>query len=662
MNKTNVKIDGKETVEIRLNGGLFFKKGEDPGNWKLDEDGYLIGADGKYYERWYDDSEVIDNNPIVDLNGQWVEDTVSEAKGLNIDKNFDYFMSNSNYNVSNGYAQFKVSWKGLTHVDFLYRSYAEGSYDYLVINGLDKDKFTSEPSASTSGILAHTSGSQTTTYKTLSIDCDEGEHFIWFCYRKDSSVNSNDDRAFVGVPNNYKSGEIFEKQGKELFYDYIESSDYIVPRDGYIQYKYYKTYVSPNGHNTFRTSEYVLGEEIFVGYNTITLRYTDGSENRYTVEDGILKYSTLPNYLNITEIEDVNNKIFSLSGTTSSSYFMNLTSINLPMVSVIPYQYFSGANFRYLRLGEPNENNAVFIDNYAFNNPSVTSDVVKILLPTYTAIGTFAIPKNFYNIEFTDTYDTRIGLPEKVVLLNSYAMDSSYYNSLSSAHKIWSSIHSKYSTSTIFSHNMYGIASGILGAGYITQANLPECWFIAPSACKGYSKMTLFTAPKTLMVMNSAFQSCSNLKSINFGMCSYIGDYAFSMCSRMTSANIRATKHIGVYAFFRCSSLSSITNYWISYIGADAFYGCEAIKSINLNNAYHIGDSAFYGCYALSNVYMHKIPTNELTGGVFSMCNSLLSIHLDPSIYDYMVETYGSINVYLSGGKYRTYAQMFTSE
>lgn len=256
-----LKINGQQMASLSIGGVVIWSKGVEPvEDWKLDEDGYLIGADGKYYERWYDDSHTVDNNPIADLNGEWVEDTVSG--GLNIDKNFDYFMSNSNYHVGNSYAQFKVSWSGLTHVDFLYRSYGETNYDYLVINGLDKDKFTSQPSYSTSGILASTYGKQTTTYNTLSIDCDKGEHFIWFCYRKDGSVDTNSDRAFIGVPNNCNSGEIFEKQGEELHYEYVESSDFIIPREGYLQYKYYKTYYSPNGLNSFTTDEYVLGEEV----------------------------------------------------------------------------------------------------------------------------------------------------------------------------------------------------------------------------------------------------------------------------------------------------------------------------------------------------------------------------------------------------------------
>lgn len=256
-----LSINGQPVVMLQVGDVILWKKGGER-EWKLDEDGALLGVDGKYYQRLYDDSEMVDNNPIPDLNSQWVVDTVSGA--LNIDKNFDYYMSNSNYHVSSAFAQFKVAWSGLESVTFLYRSYAESTCDYLVISALDKDKFTANPSTSTSGVVAHTSGKQTTTYSTIKIDTpDKGEHHIWFCYRKDGSVDSNSDRAFVGIPNNYKSGEIYEKQGEELRYEYLQSTDYVPSeREGYIRYKWYKTYFSPNNAHQFRTDDYILGEEV----------------------------------------------------------------------------------------------------------------------------------------------------------------------------------------------------------------------------------------------------------------------------------------------------------------------------------------------------------------------------------------------------------------
>ena len=65
---------------------------------------------------------------------------------------------------------------------------------------------TSNPSYITSGVKAHTRGNQQSgqsivaytkvTYTGLS----GGDHFICIVYRKDSSVNSGNDRGYVLIP------------------------------------------------------------------------------------------------------------------------------------------------------------------------------------------------------------------------------------------------------------------------------------------------------------------------------------------------------------------------------------------------------------------------------------------------------------------------------
>lgn len=85
------------------------------------------------------------------------------------------------------------------------RSYAESRYDYTIAFNADVDA-TSNPSTGTSGVKAHTSGNQTSgstisdytlvTYTGLAGE----EHFICIVYRKDSSVNSGNDRGYLLIP------------------------------------------------------------------------------------------------------------------------------------------------------------------------------------------------------------------------------------------------------------------------------------------------------------------------------------------------------------------------------------------------------------------------------------------------------------------------------
>ena len=248
-------------ISVSINNKIVLSKNQH--DWKLDEHGFIIGEDGLYYQRLYDDSNQINLNPIPDLNSQWVIDTVSSATS-NEDPNYNYYMSNSNYHVNSSFSQFKVTWKGLTSITFLYRSTAESDYDYIVINGVDKEKFTAAPSYTTSGILTHTRGLQSTTYKKLTVTTDENEHFIWFCYIKDSSSHNGLDRAFVGIPNNLYSGELFEKQGSLLPSIYEQSTD--VRFDG-TDYRYikYKRYILPDGSKTdYVYDDYIYGDSVIL--------------------------------------------------------------------------------------------------------------------------------------------------------------------------------------------------------------------------------------------------------------------------------------------------------------------------------------------------------------------------------------------------------------
>jgi hypothetical protein len=97
--------------------------------------------------------------------------------------------------------------KGYTTFTIYIRSYAESSYDYTVAFNLDtytpSKPLTSNPSSSTSGVKAHTSGKQNSgtaigSYtKVEYTGIDRGEHYICIAYRKDSSVNSGNDRGYV---------------------------------------------------------------------------------------------------------------------------------------------------------------------------------------------------------------------------------------------------------------------------------------------------------------------------------------------------------------------------------------------------------------------------------------------------------------------------------
>ena len=183
------------TNEIVYRGGV---------KYELVPDSYIYNeTDNKYYQKLV----AYGNSNRIDLNSQWVSDTE--------DDKYSYFKSNSNVEVDNSYSQCKVTWSNLTSITFKYMSSSEMRYDYLCVGNLDGEKFTAQPSDGGSNVYLSTQGRTSGKYYEFTIECDEGEHHIWFCYRKDDSGNEGKDRGFIGVPKSVLS-ILDVKQGSEL--------------------------------------------------------------------------------------------------------------------------------------------------------------------------------------------------------------------------------------------------------------------------------------------------------------------------------------------------------------------------------------------------------------------------------------------------------------
>ena len=176
--------------------------------YELVPDSYIYKeTDKKYYQKLV----AYGNSNRIDLNSQWVSDTE--------DDKYSYFKSNSNVEVDNSYSQCKVTWSNLTSITFKYMSSSEIGWDYLCVGKLDGEKFTAQPSDGDDNVYLSTKGKTSGTYYEFTIECDKGEHHIWFCYRKDSSGNEGKDRGFIGVPKSVLS-VLDVKQGSELPTEY----------------------------------------------------------------------------------------------------------------------------------------------------------------------------------------------------------------------------------------------------------------------------------------------------------------------------------------------------------------------------------------------------------------------------------------------------------
>lgn len=103
--------------------------------------------------------------------------------------------------TNNARAYMKITFSGYTTFNIYIRSYAESNYDYTIASKVDAATVPTEYSSTTT--QAHTRGNQQSgtaigSYTKVSYTgLTTGQHFIYVVYRKDSSVNSNDDRGYV---------------------------------------------------------------------------------------------------------------------------------------------------------------------------------------------------------------------------------------------------------------------------------------------------------------------------------------------------------------------------------------------------------------------------------------------------------------------------------
>ena len=207
-------------------------------------------------------SEPIETNAIVDLNSEWVSDSE--------DDKYSYFKSNSNVEVDSSYSQCKVTWSGLTSITFKYMSSSEMGYDYLCVGHLDGEKFTAQPSDGSSNVYLSTKGKTSGSYYEFTINCDEGEHHIWFCYQKDNSGNEGKDRGYIGVPKSVVS-VLDVKQGSELPTEYNKYGGVSVENDKKAYDIYVNNVTVPNGNivtdykNVEKTEKTITYEYVDLG-------------------------------------------------------------------------------------------------------------------------------------------------------------------------------------------------------------------------------------------------------------------------------------------------------------------------------------------------------------------------------------------------------------
>ena len=230
--------------------------------YELDPSSYIYNeADRKYYQKLVGYGKPIKTNATVDLNSQWVSGTT--------DDKYKYFKSDS-YDVrveedgsSYSYSQCKVTWSNLTSITFKYMSSSD--MGGLRVLKMDSEKFT--PPTSWDDIYPSIGDNAPGTYNEFTIECDKGEHHIWFCYFKYEDA-TNEDCGFIGVPKSV-TPLLDIKQGAELPTEY--KSGGVSVENGKTYDINYNSVILPNGSIIVPSYEDYTKTEKVITYEYVDL-------------------------------------------------------------------------------------------------------------------------------------------------------------------------------------------------------------------------------------------------------------------------------------------------------------------------------------------------------------------------------------------------------
>lgn len=149
---------------------------------------------------------------------------------------------------------------------------------------------------------------------------------------------------------------------------------------------------------------------------------------------------------------------------------------------------------------------------------------------------------------------------------------------------------------------------------------------IPSSAFSSQSYLISINFPLCTYVGDDAFRSCDKLQSVNLPLCEHLGSIAFENCSALQLIDLPVCSFIGLYTFMDCYSLASVNLPNCTFVDYGAFRSCNKLQSINLPLCKHIGTEAFRDCSALQSIDLPKC--SKLSGYAFHYCTSLQSVNL----------------------------------
>lgn len=158
--------------------------------------------------------------------------------------------------------------------------------------------------------------------------------------------------------------------------------------------------------------------------------------------------------------------------------------------------------------------------------------------------------------------------------------------------------------------------------------------------------------PALTSIATGAFYYCTSLSSIDLTNVVSIEGNAFHYCSALTEVNAPLITTANYSVFADCTNISRISVPKVSIFYSACFNQLKSLTSVSFGavDSVELQQYAFGGCTNLTEVDATACGWMRIvTPLAFNNCNSQLSIKVPASLYDKYTQSYGGMNVNLSG-------------